>query len=127
MAYIYANISSYFVWCHAGPNGLTGSAHGNDGADAKIRLVLENGESAFFFFYRDGVALPPNQRILYSSGRSAYYVTYRWPQFASIIDLLRNEKPLTFFFRDSVRDGVPANEATLSTSAEPVGEEEGSA
>jgi hypothetical protein len=117
MGYIYANVSQYLVSSYGGPNGDTSSAHGFAGADAVIRLVMAS-ESAFLFFYREGMTLPENRRITYSGGRSAYYVSYRWSQFTSVIDLLRNEKPIQFFFRDGDR------QAYISTSAEPVGEAE---
>jgi hypothetical protein len=47
-----------------------------------------------------------------------YYVSYRYSQLSNIVDLLRNEKPIKFFFRDDTMA------AYLTTASEPVGEEE---
>ena len=47
-----------------------------------------------------------------------FYVSYKYAQLANIIDLLRNEKPIRFFFADDTKASY------LTTSDEPVGEGE---
>jgi hypothetical protein len=69
-------------------------------------------------FYPSGATIPANSKTTHSSGKPIYYVHYRYEQFANILDILRNEKPVKFFFRD---DNMAAY---ITTSNEPVGEGE---
>ncbi len=110
MAMTSVDVSTYKVFTYGGPNG-------NNGADATISLGIPDGW-AFLRFYPEGSALPANSKTTHVSGKPIYYVSYRYSQLGNAIDLLRNEKPIKFFFRDDTMA------AYLTTSTEPVGEEE---
>ncbi len=62
-------------------------------------------------FYREGAALPVNR---YKGGRVG--LVYPWSRFGSILDVLRNEKPVFFGFIMSTKVGY------VATREEPVGE-----
>ena len=111
MSYTFVEVSTYKVFAYGGPNG-------NGGADATISLGIPNAY-AFLRFFPEGVSLPPNNKVSHMSGKPIYYVSYRYSQLANTVDLLRNEKPMMFFFRDDMKA------AYLTTANEPVGEEEG--
>ena len=85
--------------------------------DAYISLRSENLVGACWFL-REGQALPANRKATLSSGSPYYILYYRYSQMSDLVDLLRNEKPIYLFFRDEDKLGY------LTTSAEPVGEEE---
>lgn len=106
----FVEVSTYKVFAYGGPEG-------NRGADATISLGIPDGW-AFLRFYPDGNVLPPNSKTTHMSGKPIYYVSYRYSQLSDTIDLLRNEKPIWFFFRDDTMA------AYITTSSEPVGEEE---
>ncbi len=110
MATTFVNVSTYLVFAYGGPNG-------NDGADATISLGIPNA-FAFLKFYPESVALPANSKGTHMSGKPIFYVNYRYAQFQNVLDLLRNEKPIKFFFRDDTMASY------ITTSDEPVGEGE---
>lgn len=110
MATTFVEVSTYLVFSYGGPDG-------NSGADATVSLGIPEGW-AFLRFYPEGVVLPPNRKSTHVSGKPLYYVSYRYNQLSNVIDLLRNEKPIKFFFRDDTMA------AYLTTGREPVGEEE---
>ena len=110
MAITFVDVSTYLVFAYGGPAG-------NAGADASISLGIPNA-FAFLTFYPEGTPLPPNTKDTHISGKPIFYVSYRYAQLANIIDLLRNEKPIRFFFND----GNLA--AYVTTADEPVGEGE---
>lgn len=110
MATTSVNVSTYLVFAYGGPNG-------NSGADATISLGIPNA-FAFLRFYPEGTPLPPNSKATHVSGKPMYYVSYRYAQLPNVLDLLRNEKPIKFFFRD---DNLASY---ITTSDEPVGEGE---
>jgi len=111
MAFVFEQISSYQVLAYGGPTG-------NSGVDATIYIETPN-IIVFLQFFRDGAAVPPNSKTIHGpTGKPMYYATYRYPQFANIIDLLRNEKPVHFSFND-VNMG-----AYVTTGTEPAGEGE---
>ncbi len=62
-------------------------------------------------FYRNGSALPQNR-----NGGSRVALTYHWSHFDSVVDVLRNEKPIYFGYIDTTKVGY------VSTHQEPVGE-----
>ena len=62
-------------------------------------------------FYRDGSAVPQNRN---AGGRVG--LTYPWSHFSSVLDVLRNEKPIFFGFIESTKVGY------VSTQEEQVGE-----
>ena len=110
MATTFVKVSTYLVFSYGGPAG-------NAGADATISLGIPNA-FAFLSFYPEGTALPPNAKETHISGRPLFYVSYRYAQLANVVDLLRNEKPIRFFFRDDTMVSY------VTTSDEPVGEGE---
>jgi len=110
MAMTFVEVSTYKVFVYGGPQG-------NGGVDATISLGIPEGW-AFLRFYPEGALLPSNSKVIHVSGKPIYYVSYRYSQLGNAIDLLRNEKPIKFFFRDDTMA------AYLTTSSEPVGEEE---
>ncbi|HKV11802.1 MAG TPA: hypothetical protein VJ725_26885 [Thermoanaerobaculia bacterium] len=110
MATIFVDVSAYLVFAYGGPNG-------NNNVAASISLTIPNA-FAFLDFYPEGTPLPPLRQATHASGRQIYYVSYRYEQLANVLDLLRNEKPIKFFYRD---DNLAAY---LTTADEPVGEGE---
>jgi len=109
MAFISANITSYSV-------KLASEANISTVYTSVIYLHTTSG-TAFLNFCRDDVELPSN-RIRMQHGRPTYYVYYHNRYLPIIIDVLRNEKPIVFFFNDS------SLYAGIRTGSEPVGEEE---
>lgn len=69
-------------------------------------------------FVRAGGALTANSTHLVSGTRQ-FYLSFRYEELPVVVDLLRNEKPVNFWFRDDSFHGG------LMTSTEPVGEAEG--
>ena len=110
MAITFVDVSTYLVFAYGGPGG-------NSGADATISLGIPNA-FAFLRFFPENAALPPNSKAMHISGQPIFYVSYRYAQLANVVDLLRNEKPIRFFFRDDNMDSY------ITTSDEPVGEGE---
>ncbi len=70
---------------------------------------------AFLYFVPDGGALGTNRK---RSGRNLFDVYYWMSSWSQCVDMLRNEKPVYFSYNDS------NNTAVITTSDEPVGEEE---
>jgi hypothetical protein len=70
---------------------------------------------ATLYFYRTGVTIPPSK--MNTNGT----ILLRFPEarFSEIIATLREEKPLSVTFSDILGSGW------ISTSAEPIGDEEG--
>ena len=110
MAMTFVDISTYLVFAYGGPNG-------NAGVAASISVGIPDA-FAFLNFYPAGAAIPANSKSTHSSGKPMYYVRYHYDQFANVLDILRNEKPVKLFFRD---DNMAAY---ITTSNEPVGEGE---
>ena len=110
MAITFVNVSTYLVFAYGGPGG-------NSGADASISLGIPNA-FAFLQFYPEATSLPPNSKATHASGKPIFYVSYRYAQLPNVLDLLRNEKPIKFLFRD---DNLTSY---ITTSDEPVGEGE---
>ena len=110
MAITFVDVSTYLVFAYGGPGG-------NAGADATVSLGIPDA-FAFLRFFPENTPLPPNSKETHISGKPIYYVSYRYAQLANVVDLLRNEKPIRFFFRD---DNLASY---VTTSDEPVGEGE---
>lgn len=110
MATIFVDVTKYLVFVYGGPGG-------NAGVAASISLTIPNA-FAFLEFYPEGTPLPPNHQTTHQSGKIIYYVSYRYEQLANVLDLLRNESPIKFLYRD---DNLIAY---LTTSEEPIGEGE---
>ena len=80
---------------------LYGGPDGNNGANATIWLRFE-GSPAFVWlrFYPVGYSLPPNYEAESSGGDPIYYVSYRSGEYSKVLDLLRNESPVYFYWSD---------------------------
>ncbi|MEM1081613.1 MAG: hypothetical protein AAGH65_08535 [Pseudomonadota bacterium] len=85
----------------------------------KTNLILNGagGETCSVWFVEDpDEALPEANEV--APGFYAFY--YHHYQLQHLIDMLRNEKPITVFFDDE----MGFNNSRIATSAEPVGEGE---
>jgi hypothetical protein len=89
---------------------------GIEGREAFIHLLTANA-SIYINFYKEGVQLQENRSPIIQ-GRQYVYLHIHYNDYPNMIDLLRNEEPIYFFYRDDAKFGY------LSTSAEPVGEHE---
>ena len=83
---------------------------------ASINLLTENC-SIYISFYKEEAVLPDNRSPIIMD-RQHVYLSYYYHDYANIIDLLRNEKPVKVFYRDDAKFGY------ISTAMEPVGEHE---
>ena len=106
MAYYYGELSSYTLQYRSG------------GAAATIVCVTVSSGVLYLRFER-GDVLTANSTNVIASGTRQFYMSYPYDQLPVVVDLLRNEKPVTFWFRDDSMHGG------LTTSAEPPGEAEG--
>jgi hypothetical protein len=99
-----AGVDGYFVEVFGGPNG-------REGLRASILLLAGSAVRAFIHFHKAGDPLPPDTR-------DGPHIHMHLPEarFDSIIDLLRNERPLFIMFGSGF--------AYLTTSPEPIGEGE---
>lgn len=93
---------------------------GHGATHASVHLLLENGDNAHVSFRRDGHQLGSNQEVQLGTV-THYNVWYRQDAYSDIMDLLRNEKPIWFFWRQDPRGEF---HAALGASDEPPGEEE---
>ena len=110
MAITFVDVSTYQVFAYAGPTG-------NGGVAAGVSLGIPNA-FAFLQFYPESSPVPANSKSIHISGNPIFYVNYRYSQLNTVIDLLRNESPIKFFFRDETLVSY------ITTSSEPVGEGE---
>jgi len=85
-------------------------------AEVKAVFQLSGGgiSLGYLHFMADNVVLPKSKKL---SG--LFYFYYHESQLASVIDILRNEKPIYLIFVDD-----ESNNCRISTSMEPVGEGE---
>ena len=79
-----------------------------------IELELPDGKAIMRFVDQD---LPDNQ-LDHVGNKNIYYVYYHTTNYLAAIDLLRNEKPLFFYYNHD------NHESYITTSNEPVGENE---
>jgi hypothetical protein len=105
------DVSKYHVAAFSG-------AHGNQNVSCAISLSLPNAYGLLRFFAH-GATIPKNSIATDPvSGKTVYTVNFPDSRYPGVIDLLRNETPITLFFRDDTFF------AYLSTDNEPIGEEE---
>jgi hypothetical protein len=88
------------------------------GVYAQIDLFWQEKKRATLWYYRDDKTSVQENGSHISGGVLNYYGRFSQDQFRDSIDLLRNEKPVFFSWNEETK-GV-----RLSTSGEPVGEEE---
>ncbi|MDJ0837804.1 MAG: hypothetical protein QNK37_14910 [Acidobacteriota bacterium] len=108
----FEEVSSYQVLVYGGPDG-------NNGVATNVSLTIPEAYT-FLQFFPQGSDLKPNSSGTHSNGYDMYYVSYQYDQLANVLDLLRNEKPIKFFFN---KDN---NSAYITTGTEPIGEGESS-
>jgi hypothetical protein len=86
---------------------------GRLGTRAVIRLEEQGGPNALHAYFTTDVPLPNND----VSG-TFYFLYFPYDMFASVIEMLREEKPIWVHASD-------ANNVYLGTHEEPIGEDEG--
>lgn len=97
-------VTSYDYQIHGGPNGYQGNR-------AVIRLYGDTGTLAYVHVVPAGESIPPDTDV---APWMRMYVPES--QFASVIDLLRNEGPISVNYA--------SGSGFLHTGAEPIGEAE---
>lgn len=90
------------------------SHHTNDNIEAGIEVPLPDGKAIIRFVKKD---LPENSKEVMGS-KNIYYVYYHIDMYPHIIDILRYEEPLFFYFNHDNQ------ESYITTGDEPVGEGE---
>jgi hypothetical protein len=86
--------------------------------DQRTALVMRTDDQEYLvFFYRDGAQLPNNYTEVVGARRYFYIHTY-FDTYSSLLDLLRNEKPVFAHYRDDL------SRAEFNTNREAVGEGE---
>lgn len=83
-----------------------------------IRLYLRDNQGATLWFYRDSVTTIAANMSFSAGGVTNYYARFGQAQLRDCVDLLRNEKPVSFHWNETTKG------AFLSTGQEPVGEAE---
>ena len=83
------------------------------------RIMLYGGEGgdAVAYFYEEGVNMPPPTGPDPATG-NMIRLSYRSNRFGSVLDLLRNEKPIYVFYDEG------GNYGAIGTTVEEIGEEE---
>lgn len=101
-----ANVTEYSV-------AFFGGEAGRDGLRARIQLAAQTATLGLINFYEAGTPIP-------ADGEHGDKIVMHLPitMLGAVVDILRNEKPIVYFLTEQG--------AVLTTSAEPVGEEEGS-
>jgi hypothetical protein len=97
-------IERYLITSHSGPP-LT---------QVSIILYDNTGQIGIILYYPDGEDLPENR--ITETGKVFFYKHFSHVSFD--VDILRNEKPVYIQYNDRTKYGF------ISTSGEPVGEEE---
>ena len=85
------------------------------GRHATIHLKLKGTDAKAFLFFYYTEDLPSKNKKLEKN----YKTYWKMSQYDNVLDILRNEKPLFFYFSES------SKVANVQTTNEPVGEEEG--
>jgi hypothetical protein len=88
------------------------------GLGANITCLTTSGALVIMRFWKEGTPTPENTTTDISSGDKRYYLGLRYHEFARVVDLLRNEKPIWYSFQEERKWG------SVRTTSEPVGEEE---
>lgn len=86
----------------------------NFGQSTIIHCLDSGGHKGSLYFYKEGTTIPSS----FKSSSGNLYLQFRESQLASMLDTLRQEKPLYIWLNDEPLYGG------LKTSNEPVGEEE---
>lgn len=107
------HVLKYGTFLYGGPNG-------NNQATATVWLRFEDStDFAWLRFYPTGYQLPETYEIEdEGEGPSKYIVSYRADDYPKVIDVLRNESPVHFYWN------AETGAAYLRSGAEDVGEGE---
>ena len=108
-----AQVKSYIVRIWGGTDG--------DSKDGRARIQLNDDSNTlgFIYFFDEGKPVPNDfKTVIPQSTQELYSMHLPSSQFASVVDLLRNESPVYFSFLSTT------NHALLNTINEPVGEGE---
>jgi len=106
----FEEISAYTIRFDAG---------GPDTWIAAVFLAIPDARGVWVRFYPAGVALPPNRVDRDAKGRATYLVALPAEVLEAFIAVLRLEKPVFFHYDEA------SQLARITTSREPVGEQEG--
>lgn len=90
------------------------SHHTNTNIDAGVEISLPDGKAVIRFVNSD---LPENSMEVIGS-KNIYHVYYQLNMYPYVIDILRNEEPLFFYYNHD------NHESYITTGDEPVGEGE---
>ena len=107
------NVTDYNIQIHTNVNNPVAYQ-----AFFGLNLVDTSGGTravAFLSFYPDTITAIPSNSVGTQGGMKVYSANFSVSWFAIIGDLLRNEKPLTFWFDEA------SLECLLGTGQEPVG------
>ena len=105
-------VTSYGSFLYGGPDG-------NNQASSTIWLRFDGCKDfAWLEFFPPGYQLPPLYKVPSAKGADHFHVSYRSGDYSKVIDLLRNEKPVHFYWNEET--GL----AYLRCGAEEVGEGE---
>lgn len=74
--------------------------------------------TCYLSFHLDSATLPEARLVIAANGTKQLYVSLRYTEYSNFVDLLRNEKPVYFFYRDDAKSFY------LHTTNEPVGDHE---
>lgn len=99
-----ANVTQYHVLCY-------GTSDGYQDNRAQIQLMDGSTVLGWVRFHDPGMPFPNDSQ---SAGKIIMHLPST--MFESVLDILRNEKPINYYFA--------SNHAFLGTSTEPVGEAE---
>lgn len=92
---------------------------GPDAWTAAVFLAIADARGVWVRFYPAGAAMPPNRVERDAKGRATYLVALPADVLEAFVTTLRFEKPIFFTFDED------ALLARVTTSREPVGEQEG--
>jgi len=85
------------------------------GRYATILLKLKGTKEKAFLYFYDANKLPSENK----KSENNFKTYWKMSQYDNVLDILRNEKPLFFYFDEG------SKVANVQTTDEPVGEEEG--
>lgn len=112
------NVIDYSVQIHSDANNPS-AYNPVIGLNIAVTGQPSNTAVAFLYFYPETTTTLPSNSVQIQGSMRVYSANFRRSWFSTLIDLLRNEKPLTFWFDTS------SKEVLLGTgSQEPVGEAE---
>ena len=114
MAFYYISVDNYDIYYPGG---------GKDNYIYRAIIGLRKNDGTLhgaLYFHKDSNTMPMKD----TRNPTAPYIYCHYPveDFANIVDILRNESPIYFRWVGSETEG----QAAVTTSSEPIGEEEGS-